>query len=344
MQHALRAQSAKWKQAPLGARAVGKSGPLMLIYTVKRIGLAVVILFIVMLAMYAMVFLVPGDPASVALGPRASPALKAALVQRMGLDQPIFVQIWRFFANALTGNLGYDVWSNRPVTELILQSFPSTLFLGAVSMSWALVCGIGLGCLSVVMRDTWADRALGILSVSFISVPSFVIAIYSLLIFSVWLGWLPAIGAGHPGDFPSQIKAVILPAFAIGITWVGYLARLVRASMLEVMEAPHIRTARAFGLSESRVVLTYALRIAIVPTVAIVAVGFGSILSSAVFVEAVFSRPGIGTLMTTAVAKRNFPVVMGTVLFMTAFYLFAVTAADLLIARLDPRVRDAFRG
>jgi ABC-type dipeptide/oligopeptide/nickel transport system permease component len=315
----------------------------MLTYAIKRIGVALVILFVVMLAMYGMVFLVPGDPASVALGPRASPALKAALVERMGLDQPVAVQIWRFFRNALTGNLGYDVWSNRPVTTLILEAFPLTLFLGAVSMAWALALGIALGCLAVVFRDTWWDRVLGILSVSFISMPSFVIAIYSLLIFSVWLGWLPAIGAGHPGDIGSQIKAVILPAFAIGITWVGYLARLVRASMLEVMEAPHIRTARAFGLSEPRIVLTYALRIAIVPTIAIVAVGFGSILSSAVFVETVFSRPGIGTLMTTAVAKRNFPVVMGTVLFMTAFYLMAVTLADLLMARLDPRVRDAFR-
>jgi ABC-type dipeptide/oligopeptide/nickel transport system permease component len=316
----------------------------MLRYAIKRIGIAVMILCVVMLAMYSMVFLVPGDAASVALGPRASPALKAALAERMGLDQPVVVQIWRFFKSAVTGDLGYDVWSNRPVTDMILEVFPNTLFLGAVAMGWALSLGIALGCVAVVLRDTWADRLLGVLSVSFISLPSFVIAIYSLLIFSVWLGWLPAIGAGTPGDPISQIQAVILPAFAIGITWVGYLARLVRASMLEVMEAPHIRTARAFGLPESQIVMTYALRIAIVPTVAILAVGFGSILSSAVFVETVFSRPGIGTLMTTAVAKRNFPVVMGTVLFMTAFYLMAVTIADLLIARLDPRVRDAFRG
>lgn len=123
-------------------------------YIVKRIGLALLILITVMLAMYAMVFLVPGDPASVALGPRASPALKAALVERMGLDQPIAVQIWRFFVNAATGNLGYDVWSKRPVTELILEAFPNTLILGAVAMGWALVMGIGLGCLAVVWRDT----------------------------------------------------------------------------------------------------------------------------------------------------------------------------------------------
>ena len=173
--------------------------------------------------------------------------------------------------------------------------------------------------------------------------PSLVVAIYSLLIFSVCLGWLPAIGAGEPGDFGSQVRAILLPAFSIGISWVGYIARLVRASMLEVMGANHIRTARAFGLPERVVVFRYALRIAIIPTIAILAVGLGSILSSAVFVESVFSRPGIGTLVTNAVQKRNYPVVMGTVLFMTAFYLLVVTCADLLIARLDPRVRDALR-
>ena len=316
----------------------------MLIYTVKRIGLAVVILITVMLAMYALVFLVPGDPASLALGPRATPALKAELIQRMGLDQPVHVQVWNFFANALRGDLGYDVWSKRPVAEQIAEVFPNTLFLGAVALGWAVMLGVTLGCLAVVWHGTLIDTLLGVLSVSMIAVPSFVIALYSLLIFSVWLGWLPAIGAGTPGDIGSQFLAVLLPAFAIGITWVGYLARLVRASMLEVMGANHIRTARAFGLGEFRIVSRYALRIAIVPTIAVLAVGFGSILSSAVFVETVFSRPGIGMLIVSAVAKRNYPVVMGTVLSMTAFYLFVVTAADLLIARLDPRVRDAFRG
>ena len=316
----------------------------MLTYAIKRIALAVVILFTVMLAMFAMVFLVPGDPASLALGPRATPALKAELIQRMGLDQPVPVQVWNFFSNAAHGNFGYDVWSKRPVLDQILEVFPNTLFLGAVALGWALVLGVALGCLAVVWRGTFIDKVLGILSVSMIAVPSFVIALYSLLIFAVWLNWLPAVGAGTPGDWGSQIRAVILPAFAIGITWVGYLARLVRASMLEVMGAPHIRTARAFGLSETRIVTRYALRLAIIPTIAILAVGFGAILSSAVFVETVFSRPGIGTLVTAAVSKRNYPVVRGTTLFMTAFYLFVVTAADLLIARLDPRVRDVFRG
>jgi len=316
----------------------------VLTYAIKRIGLALLIIFVVMLAMYAMVFLVPGDPASLALGPRATPQLKAELMQRMGLDQPIYVQVWNFFSNVLRGDLGYDVWSKRPVAQMIAEVFPNTLFLGAVAMSIALVAGIGLGCLAVVWQGRSIDRVLAVLSVSMISIPSFVVGIYLLLVFAVWLGWFPAIGAGEPGDWGSQIRAVVLPAAAIAITWVGYLARLVRASMLEVMSANHVRTARAFGLTDAKIVLRYALRVAIVPVIAIVAVGFGSILSSAVFVETVFSRPGIGTLITSAVQKRNFPVVMGSVLFMTAFYLTVVTLADLLMAKLDPRVRDTLRG
>jgi ABC-type dipeptide/oligopeptide/nickel transport system permease component len=315
----------------------------VLTYAIKRILLATLILFVVMLAMYAMVFLVPGDPASIALGPRATPELKQQLIERMGLDKPILSQIYNFFYNAITGDLGYDVWSKRPVLEEILEVFPNTLILGFVAIAWALVLGVSLGCAAVIYRGTAMDRILGVLSVSMISVPSFVVAIYALLIFAVWLRWLPAIGGGEAGDVWSQVRAIILPAFAIGISWVGYLARMVRASMLEVMGTNHIRTARAFGLTERRVVFKYALRIAIIPTISIVAVGLGSILSSAVFVETVFSRPGIGTLITSAVMKRNYPVVMGTVLMMTAFYLVIVTLADLLIARLDPRVRDVLR-
>lgn len=316
----------------------------MLTYAIRRLGLSLLILIVVMTAMYGMVFLVPGDPASLALGPRATPELKEALRERMGLDQPILTQLMYFFGNVLQGDLGTDVWSKRPVLDQILEAFPNTLILGVVALGWALVLGVLLGCAAVVWRDTWADRLLGVLSVSVISVPSFVVAIYALIIFAVWLNWLPAIGAGEAGDLGSQARALILPAFAVGIGWVGYLARLIRASMLEVMEAPHIRTARAFGMSERDIVFRHALRVAIVPTISVLAVGFGSILSSAVFVESVFSRPGIGTLITGAVEKRNYPVVMGTVLFMTAFYLLVVTAADLLIARLDPRVRDVLRG
>ncbi|QKC82524.1 ABC transporter permease [Mesorhizobium sp. NZP2077] len=316
----------------------------MLAYAVKRIGLGLLILVLVMIAMYAAVFLVPGDPATVALGPRATPELKRLLIERMGLDQPVWWQIIEFFRNALTGNLGYDVWSNRPVSTLVLEALPNTLILGLTALTVALLIGVPLGCLSVMRRGTAADAVIGVLSVGVIAVPSFVVAIYSLLLFAVTLRWLPAIGAGEAGDFVSQAKALVMPAGAIALGWIGYIARMVRASMMEVMGEPHIRTARSFGLPEWKIVSKYALRIAIIPTISLVAVGLGSILSSAVFVEAVFARPGIGKLITDAVNTRNYPVVMGTVLIMTAIYVSITIAADLLIARLDPRVRDVFRG
>ncbi|BCG86837.1 peptide ABC transporter permease [Mesorhizobium sp. 113-3-9] len=316
----------------------------MLAYAVKRIGLGLLILVLVMIAMYAAVFLVPGDPATVALGPRATPELKRLLIERMGLDQPVWWQIIEFFRNALTGNLGYDVWSNRPVSTLVLEALPNTLILGLTALAVALLIGVPLGCLSVMRRGTAADALIGVLSVGVIAVPSFVVAIYSLLVFAVTLRWLPAIGAGEAGDFISQAKALVMPAAAIALGWIGYIARMVRASMMEVMGEPHIRTARSFGLPEWKIVSKYALRIAIIPTISLVAVGLGSILSSAVFVEAVFARPGIGKLITDAVNTRNYPVVMGTVLIMTAIYVSITIAADLLIARLDPRVRDVFRG
>jgi peptide/nickel transport system permease protein len=316
----------------------------MLAYAVKRIGLGLLILVLVMIAMYAAVFLVPGDPATVALGPRATPELKRLLIERMGLDQPVWWQIIEFFRNALTGNLGYDVWSNRPVSTLVLEALPNTLILGLTALAVALLIGVPLGCLSVMRRGTAADAVIGVLSVGVIAVPSFVVAIYSLLLFAVTLRWLPAIGAGEAGNFASQAKALVMPAAAIALGWIGYIARMVRASMMEVMGEPHIRTARSFGLPEWKIVSKYALRIAIIPTISLVAVGLGSILSSAVFVEAVFARPGIGKLITDAVNTRNYPVVMGTVLIMTAIYVSITIAADLLIARLDPRVRDVFRG
>jgi peptide/nickel transport system permease protein len=166
-----------------------------------------------------------------------------------------------------------------------------------------------------------------------------VVAIYLILIFAIALGWLPVIGAGEPGNLQDQIMHLILPAFALGLGWVGYLARIVRASMLEVMGENHIRTARAFGLPEFKIVSSYALRIAILPTITLLAIAVGGLLSSAVFVEAIFARPGIGKLIVDAANMRNFPVVQGSVLTTVALFALVMPIADLLIAWLDPRVR-----
>ncbi|MCE8509043.1 ABC transporter permease [Ruegeria pomeroyi] len=311
----------------------------MLSFIFKRIGLAAVITVLAVSSLFLIVHMIPGDPVSTMLGPRATPEMRAALEARMGLDRPLIVQIGLFFANMLRGDLGMDVFSNRPVTDIVLNQVPYTLVLILFSITWSAVLGVALGCYSAVNRNSLGDRLTGILSVSVIAVPAFVVALYSLLIFAVKLQWFPAIGAGDAGDWGDQLHHLLLPSLAIGLSWVGYIARLVRASMLEVMGEAHIRTARAFGLPERRIVFGYALRLAILPTVTVIGVGMGFLLSAAVFTEIVFSRPGLGKLAIDSITTRNYPVVMGSVLFSTLIFVASTTLADIVNAVLDPRIR-----
>jgi peptide/nickel transport system permease protein len=273
------------------------------------------------------------------LGSRANAEMKARITEQLGLNDPVIVQLGTFFGRLLQGNLGTDLWSQRPVSQIVMENLPYTLTLIAAGLGWAMLIGIPLGCYSAVRRNSFVDRLTGIISVATISIPSFVVAIYAVLLFSIQLGWLPVLGAGDKGDWKDQAIHLLMPAFALGLGWVGYLSRIVRASMLEVMGENHIRTARAFGLTEFQIIKSYALRIAILPTITLLAVAVGGLLSSAVFVEAIFARPGIGKLIVDAASMRNFPVVQGGVL--TTVFLFALTMplADLLVAWLDPRVR-----
>ena len=261
---------------------------------------------------------------------------------RMGLDQPIWMQFLKFYTSAFRGDLGTEVLSGRPVLTVVFEQLPFTLALIAGAISWSVLLGIPLGCIAAVKRGGFVDRVIGVLSVAVIAVPSFVIAIYSLLVFAVALQWLPAIGAGEPGDMASRLKHLILPSLAVGLGWVGYIARMVRASMLETLEASHIRTARAFGLTDRRITYSYALRIAILPTITLLGVGIGHMLSSAVFAEIVFARPGIGKLVYEAISVRNYPIVTGAVLVTTVFFVLVNVAADIVIGALDPRVRSSF--
>ena len=314
----------------------------MLNYAVKRLALAVVIVSVAMFLLFSMIYLIPGDPAAVALGPRATEAMRETLRIKMGLDQPVWVQFWNFFANAWTGDLGREVLSERPVAKVVMEQLPFTLALIAGGITWSVALGIPLGCWAAVKRGSWADRVVGVLSVAVIAVPSFVVAIYALLIFAVTLRWLPAIGAGEPGNAADQIVHLILPSLAVGLGWVGYIARMVRASMLEVLEAQHIRTARAFGLPDRIITYRYALTIAILPTITLLGVGIGQMLSSAVFAEIVFARPGVGKLVYDAILTRNYPLVTGAVLVTTVLFVLINLVADLIIGALDPRVRSRF--
>ena len=311
----------------------------MLLYIVKRTALGVFIVLLAVALLFCMIHLIPGDPARIILGPRATPELITAMSVRLGLDLPFPVQIARFFANLLRGDLGMDVITNRPVVEIVIGQLPYTLWLIFLAILFAGMIGIPLGCYSALHRNTLFDRISGFVSVSFITTPSFVVALYALLIFAVALKWFPAVGAGDKGDLVDQAVHLALPVFSIGLAWVGYLARLVRASMLEVMQESHIRTARAFGLSERRIIYHYALKLAILPTVSVIGVGMGFLLSAALLTEIVFARPGIGKLIYDSVITRNYPVVMGSVLVSTIVFVASTTLSDLINAWLDPRTR-----
>lgn len=312
-------------------------------FITRRSLLALLILFLAVTLLFGMIHMMPGDPASVILGPKASPELKAELNQRMGLDQPLLVQLGRFYSELAHGDLGQDAFSNRPVAVIVWEQLPYTLALVLAAIGGAILIGIPLGCFSAIKRNSLLDRVTAVLSVSFIAIPSFVVALYLLLWLAVKWRWFPAIGAGERGDLGDQLWHLVLPALALGLGWVGYIARMVRASMLEVMEENHIRTARAFGLPERSIILHYALRIAMLPTVTILGLGIGSMLSGALFAEIVFSRPGIGKLLYGAVMTRNYPVVMGSVVVTTGFFVLSTLLADIINAALDPRLRDSGR-
>ena len=312
----------------------------MLKFIARRSLLSLLILLLAVSLLFGMIHMVPGDPASVILGPKASPALKAELNQRMGLDQPLVIQLGKFYAGLARGDLGMDVFSGRAVSEIVFEQLPYTLALVLAAIGGATLLGIPMGCFSAIKRNSFLDRVTAVMSVAFIAIPSFVVALYLLLWLAVKWRWFPAMGAGASGDIADQAYHLVLPALALGLGWVGYIARLVRASMLEVMEENHIRTARAFGLPERTIIVHYALRIAVLPTVTILGMGIGAMLSGALFAEIVFSRPGIGKLLHEAVITRNYPVVMGSVLVTTAFFVLSTLVSDILNAALDPRLRE----
>ena len=309
-------------------------------FILRRGFFSLLVLWLAVSLLFGMIHMAPGDPASVMLGPRATPELKAEFARRMGLDRPLVVQLGRFYADVTRGDLGVDPFSERKVADTVFEQLPYTLVLVLAAIGGASLLGIPLGCFSAIRRNSLLDRLTGVMSVAFIAIPSFVVALYLLLWLAVKWRWFPAIGAGETGDFADQASHLVLPAVALGLGWVGYIARLVRASMLEVMEENHIRTARAFGLPERTIIVHYALRIAILPTVTILGLGIGTMLSGALFAEIVFSRPGIGKLLYEAVLTRNYPVVMGSVLVTTAFFVLSTLLSDIVNALLDPRLRE----
>jgi peptide/nickel transport system permease protein len=288
----------------------------------------------------ALTLLIPGDVATVLLGPRATPETIAYLREQMGLDLPLPLRLFHFLANAIQGDFGIDLTTNRPVSTMIMNALPNTAALALGAMVLALTLGIPLGIAGAMKPGSRLDDGIALLSVGFVSAPSFVVSIFLLLVFAVWLRWFPVLGAGEPGNFADQLWHLVLPALALASGWIGYIARLLRSSMLEVLNEPYIRTMRAYGVPDWRILFIYAFKPACIPTLAIVGMGAGELLGGAVFAEVIFNRPGLGSLILRAIEARNYPVVQAGVLVAVLLFVLTNILVEFLYIALDPRVRS----
>lgn len=308
-------------------------------YLVKRFFMTLLVLVLVTVYLTLLVHIVPGDPAKSLLGPRANPDLIAKIRAAMDLDKPVLEQLGLALWSLARGDLGTDIFTGRSISELIGAALPHTLILAWTSLSLAALIGIPLGVYSATHPDSWLDRITATVSISFITVPSYVAGLFFLLLFAVQFRVMPAIGLGEEGDVLDYVQHLILPVAALAISWVGYLARLVRASLLEVLNQTYVRAAMAAGLSQRLIFYKYALKNALIPTVAVLGIGVGKLMAGAVFVELIFTRPGMGTLIFNAIQARNYPVVRAGVLVVAFLFVAANLLADLVYTYLDPRIQ-----
>jgi len=311
----------------------------MWLYIVKRLLMTLLVLLLIVVFLSLLVHVVPGDPATTILGPRATPELIQKVRAAMDLDKPFYVQIGHFLWNILHGSLGTDAITGVPITKLIGSALPHTMILAVTSLALAILFGIPVGVFSATHPNSLVDRVLAVVSISFTTIPSYVAGLFLLLIFAVKLHSLPAMGVGQNGNTLDYLRHLILPSVALAITWIGYLGRLVRTSLLEVMNETYVRASRAAGISERLVRYRYALKNALIPTVAVLGVGLGSLMGGAVFIEIIFTRPGMGLLIYHAIQVRNYPLVRSGVLIVAVLFVLANFIADLLYTYLDPRIQ-----
>jgi ABC-type dipeptide/oligopeptide/nickel transport system permease component len=304
-------------------------------YVGKRLLALVVLLVAISILVFLMLQLIPGSPVSALLGQSATnPAVVARLTQELGLNRPLPVQYWRWLDGVLHGNLGYSYQNQQPVSALIGQNLPSTLALAGAGLLISLVGGILLGAVAAVRRDTLADSVSMGIAMTLVALPSFWLGLILILVFAVTLPWFPVVGG-------TSLRGLILPAFTLGLGVLGITARFVRSSLLEVMDSPHVVAARAKGLNRRTVFLKHIARNALLPVVTIIGLQIGSLLSGAVLVEMVFSRPGIGRLLVQSILNKDYATVQATVLIIAAFYAVTNLVVDLLYPVLDPRIGGA---
>jgi peptide/nickel transport system permease protein len=307
-------------------------------FLARRFAAAMLTMAGAILLLFIIIQFVPGDLITIMLGPRATPQLREAFAERMGLDRSVLERLWLFFSHAVRGDFGSDVLSNRPIGDIILEVLPHTLQLAFAAMLIGGGLGVLLGCIAALRPGSRLDSFLGFASVAFITTPSFVVAIFLLLTFSLGLHWLPVTGAGDPSSLTDRLAHLVLPASALAIGWIGYIARLVRASLLEVLSEQHVRMMRAYGVPERRIIGRFALKLALVPLVTVIGLGMGDLIGSAVFTEIIFARPGIGSLIYNSIMTRNYPVAQAGLLVLVLVYVCANLFADIVNSLIDPRI------
>jgi peptide/nickel transport system permease protein/oligopeptide transport system permease protein len=304
----------------------------MTTYIARRLLAVIPTLLGVLLTVFLMVRLAPGDPAQLLAGEFATPETLADIRQRFGLDQPWHVQLGLYAANVLRGDLGQSVRTRKPVAYELRQYFPNTLRLTLGAMLVALLIGIPAGIIAATRPGTIFDLLAMLGALIGVSMPVFWFGLMAILIFSVQLGWFPVAGTG-------TLWHLVLPAITLGTSTAAILARMTRSAMLEVLSQDYIRTARAKGLAGRVVIFKHALRNALIPVVTITGLQFGGLLEGAVITETVFAWPGIGQLLVGSILARDYPVVQGAVLLIAVAFILINLIVDLLYGAIDPRIR-----
>ncbi|MFH8132686.1 ABC transporter permease [Pantoea osteomyelitidis] len=312
----------------------------MLELILKRLLLAIPTLLLVSIMVFALQKLLPGDPVLAMAGEERDPAVIAQLRDEYHLNDPLPSQYFYWIGNALQGDLGISLRTKEPVTTLIASKLPVTLELSLLAMIIALVIGISMGILAAVRKGSWVDHGSNFIALSGISVPHFWLGILLILLFSVHLQWLPASGYVPLSESVAQnFKTLLLPALVLGTGLAATLMRHTRASMIAVLKADYIRTARAKGLLPNKVVLKHAFRNALVPVITLTTLLFGELLGGAVLTEQVFTLPGFGKMIVDAVFNRDYAVVQGVVLVVAIGFLLLNLLADVLYVLINPKMR-----
>jgi len=309
-------------------------------FLIRRFAGAAVVLLLVSLMTFAMIWLVPGDPASAFLDASATPEQVARLRVALGLDKPMPLQMADWYGRVLRGDLGQSILLNRSVAAALVERLPVTLSLAGFALAFAVIFGVAAGTVAAVNHDRWPDQAVMTIALVGLSTPEFWLGLVLVLVFAVQLGWLPTGGFVPIVESPTGwLRTILLPALTIGLVQVGFIARMTRASMLEALAQDFVRTADAKGLSRFDVVVRHGLPNALIPILTVIGIVAGALLGGTVIIEQVFSIPGIGRLIIGAIAARDFPVMQGGLLFLAVIYLAVNLTVDILYAVVDPRVR-----